>query len=379
MAARFSGVKVKRLAEILQAYPVDEKFSARTGLSLERLRDIQRGSSATVGEAERIAKALKIDLRELASASTNTGGIDFFFRDAQHKSDFLVATKLSSRIASSMKLLPERDIAGPWWLGQFRKDELSFETAEENARAFRRLFANDDQLGPLLRLPEITVNTMGVLLFLIGSERIDGASTFVEGIPYIFLANRFAPRMLFTLAHELGHLLVQRDARVPSLNVDTIAERKKSAKNIIEFYAHCFASSLLMPSRGVGITLQQIRAHNKSPDQELGDLEISFLARIYGVSFYVAARRCEDLKLLPRGGAASLEHALRKKFGSAEKRGELANLPTRPEISFPGVPEPLLVSALARIKSGEISIGKASEVLGISVLDLLKVNAPVVN
>jgi hypothetical protein len=83
--------------------------------------------------------------------------------------------------------------------------------------------------------------------------------------------------------------------------------------------------------------------------------------------------------LLPRGGAASLEHALRRKFGSAEKRGELAKLPPRPEISFPVVPEPLLISAIEKIRAGDISIGKASEALGMSVLDLLKVNAPTVN
>src|SRR5262249_5567392 len=110
-----------------------------------------------------------------------------------------------------------------------------------------------------------------------------------------------------------------------------------------------------------------------------GDLEISLLARIYGVSFYVAARRCEDLGLLPRGGAASLEHALRKKFGSAEKRGDMAQLPMRPEIVFQNVTEPLLVSAMEKIRSGDLSIGKASEALGISVIDLLKANAPIVN
>jgi Zn-dependent peptidase ImmA (M78 family) len=370
---------MNRLTEILQKCVIDDALSASTGLSIDRLRDIERGSSATVGEAAKIAAALKIDLRELASASTKAGQIDFFFRDAQRKSDYAIATKLSSRIASSLELLPERDIAGPWWLGQFLKTDLDFEAAEENAQTFRRLFANDDQLGPILRLPEIAVNTLGILLFLIGSERIDGASTFVDGVPYIFLAKRFSARMLFTLAHELGHLTAQRDPKTASLTVDTIAERKKSAKNIEEFYAHSFASSLLMPARGVGITLQQIRAHSKGEDKDLGDLEISLLARIYGVSFYVAARRCEDLKLLPRGGAASLEHALRKKFGSAEKRGDLANLPRRAEVNFPSIPEPLLASAVERIRSGDISIGKASEALGISVLDLLKVNAPAVN
>ncbi len=370
---------MKRLNEILRQCGVDEGLSLRSGITIDRLREIESGASATVGEAEKLARALHINLRELAAASARTGEVDFFFRDAQRKSDYGVATKLSSRIASSMRLLPDRDIAGPWWFGQFRKTPLTFEAAEENAQIFRRIFAGNDQLGPLLRLPEITVNSMGVLLFLIGSERIDGASTFVDGIPYIFLAKRFSARMLFTLAHELGHLIVQINATAVSLAVDTIAERRKSTRNLIEFYAHCFASALLMPAQGVGVSLQQIRAHKKSRDEELGDLEISLLARIYGVSFYVAARRCEDLKLLPRGGAASLEHALRKKFGSAEKRGNLANLPPRPELFFPSVPETLLASAVDKIKKGDLSIGKASEELGISVLDLLKVNEPVVN
>ena len=370
---------MNRIGDILRQCGVNDRLSAASGISVERLRQIEQGASATVGEAEKIAKALKIDVRELASASTKTEKIDFFFRDAQQKSDYAVATKLSSRVATSLKLLPEREIAGPWWLGSFVKEPLTFETAQENARVFRRLFFGDDHLSPLLNLPKITVNTMGVLLFLIGSERIDGASAFIDGIPYAFLSKRFAPRMLFTLAHELGHLTIQNDALTASLTVDTVAEPAKSSKNATEFYAHSFASNLLMPARSVAITLQQIRAHNKDQERGLGDIEISLLARVYGVSFYVAARRCEDLKLLPRGGAASLEHTLRKQFGSAEKRGELAHLPPRPTIEFPAVPEPLLASAIEKIRSGEISVGKASEALGISVLDILDVHAPVIN
>src|SRR5690348_6480931 len=102
---------MNRIGDILRQCGVSDRLSAVTGISVERLRQIEQGASATVGEAERIAKALKIDVRELASASTKADKIDFFFRDAQHKSDYAVATKLSSRVASSLKLLPDRQIA----------------------------------------------------------------------------------------------------------------------------------------------------------------------------------------------------------------------------------------------------------------------------
>src|SRR5260370_13490555 len=112
---------MKRLIDIVRQFNTNDDLSSATGIAAGRLREIANGSAATMGEAKRISQALRIDLRELASASTNTAQIDFFFRDAQSKSDSVVATKLSSRIASSLKLLPNRYIACPWWLGRFRK------------------------------------------------------------------------------------------------------------------------------------------------------------------------------------------------------------------------------------------------------------------
>ena len=73
----------------------------------------------------------------------------------------------------------------------------------------------------------------------------------------------------------------------------------------------------------------------RSADANVGDIEISYVARIYGTSFNVAARRCEDLGLLPRGGAASLYDELKQKHESPEKRADAAGVPPRTDMDFP--------------------------------------------
>jgi Zn-dependent peptidase ImmA (M78 family) len=219
---------------------------------------------------------------------------------------------------------------------------------------------------------------MGVLLFVIDMRDVDGASAYFDGRPFIFISRRFPPRMLFTLAHELGHLIAHHD---PSGEFAVIDDQEDEAElrpagGLDEAYVHAFASALLMPRASVGIALKKIRELTKSTANELGDIEILYLARIFAVSFAAAARRCEDLALLPRGGAASLNEALIKQFGSAEKRAERLKLSPRPRIDFPAVPATLLRSAVEKIRSGELSIGRASAILSMPIADLLAANAP---
>jgi predicted HTH domain antitoxin len=45
-------------------------------------------------------------------------------------------------------------------------------------------------------------------------------------------------------------------------------------------------------------------------------------------------------------------------------------------LEFPRVPEPLLTAALNKIRSGDLSVGRASAVLGLSISDLISANAP---
>ena len=206
------------------------------------------------------------------------------------------------------------------------------------------------------------------------SNEFEGATAVVEREYFVFLGRRsFAPRMLFTLAHELGHLVALRP--VPEdrvvLDVASDIERLRPATRRQERFADSFATCLLLPRRGVGIALKQIRALTKAEGDALGDVELLYLARIFSVSFEVAARRCEDLGLLPPGGAFSLYAAIRRQFGSPERRADSLGLPPRGEIEFPILPPRLLDEAIKRINEGSISIGRASMALNLSIPDIV--------
>lgn len=354
-----------------------ERLTAQTGISAERLEELRQSAQPSLDELRRIAGFFRVELRDLLPAHPRFQSFGLLFRSGGNPIDEITSSALSRRIGYSIELLSTPGGADFSWLGKFRKGIGSYSDAENNAELFRTLFVGDNQVGPLLNLPDIAVNKMGILLFVVPSSRFEGASAYVEGAPFIFLADRFGPRMLFTLAHEMGHVVGHhgnstRDFAI----VDADTERRPQLhKNAAEFYAHAFASCLLLPRRGIGIALRKIRQLHQEPNKELGDLEILLLSRIYGVSFYVAAKRCEDLSLLPRGGAASLNQALDEKYGSPEKRATAAHLPPRPEVLFPRLPSRLLNAAVEKIRTGEISIGKASSILGLSIADLMTVNA----
>jgi Zn-dependent peptidase ImmA (M78 family) len=277
-------------------------------------------------------------------------------------------------------LLAESQPQPPRWIGRFTKGGTSYAEAELNATLFRKQFCDDDQLSPLYSLPKIVTHQMEILLFVVKGGRLDGASAFFAGLPFVFITERFAPRMLFTLAHELGHLLSHHDAHEDFAFVDRASETEvKGSHATEEQYAHAFASCLLMPRSGIGVALEKIRQMNKSTGDQLGDVDILFLARIYGVSFAAAAKRCEDLGLLPRGGANSLAQYLKAEYGSPEKRAEALGLPKRAPLEFPSIPEQLLGAAISKIRAGEISVGKAAAVLGLSVAELFAANTPTVH
>jgi Zn-dependent peptidase ImmA (M78 family) len=366
---------MNRVAEFIQSKGLSEKLIVASGIDRNRLVELAAGAEPSMSEIRALARAFKIQPAELLT-TTKQDQIDFLFRNTAAKSDAVAVSKFSDRIAWSLDLLPDRIVAGPWWLGQFERGPDDLAAAERNATQFRRLFFNDDQVSPFLHLPALSANSLGILVFILRVSGIDGASAIFGGIPFVFLGEQFRPRMLFTLAHEIGHLIKHHEPGESFAVVDLLAERPRKRKSLMESYAHAFASSLLMPARGVAIALDQIRSLGKRTGQPIGDIELLLLSRIFGVSFYAAARRCEDLKLLPRGAAASLDQAIRKSFESPEKRAEALRLPERPDIEFPRVPEPLLTSVIERIRAGEISIGKASEALGFSISDLIEANVP---
>lgn len=354
--------------------------AVKSSIASDRLAAIAVGAEPSLGEARRIATALKLPLSALLpnAERTPTGTAELLFRGAvNNEKTAQAAQRLATRVDASLSF--ERNAeqsTTPWWWSSFEAGGLTADEAEQNAAAFRRVFYDDDQLGPLLSLPSIVADRMSVMMFVINANEIDGASAFLEGVPYVFVSARFKGRMLFTLAHELGHLVAHHDPGASFAVVDEDLEGRHTGSNKgQEQYANAFASALLMPQQGFAIALKKIREFAKTTNYEVGDLEINFLARFFGVSFWAAALRCESLGIIPRGGAAALNERLSKEFGSPEKRAEKAGLPPRPEVFFPQVPSVLLRSAVNQIRKGDLSLGRAAELLELSISDIMTFNA----
>jgi Zn-dependent peptidase ImmA (M78 family) len=261
------------------------------------------------------------------------------------------------------------------WIADMPRTHRTRADADVAATAFRKNYFNDDQLGPMLNLPEV-LDELGVVQLFISGERIEGASSIVEGVPFVFVSPRFAPRMLFTLGHELGHLIVHQDDDFAAADEELAESSAKGSQGQQEErYCHWFASSLLLPAHGVGMSLKRFRANNGISGDAIGDVEILFLSHFYGVSFFAAAHRCEELALLPRGGALSLYQALTKEYKNPEARAAEIGFPQRERLRFPDIPQVLVEKVLQAIQKGEVSIGKAASLLNVSLRSLMAKNA----
>lgn len=124
--------------------------------------------------------------------------------------------------------------------------------------------------GPIQDLTQ-TLEDAGILLIPIDFEtpRIDALSRWIPGLPPLFFINKSSPkdRYRFSLAHELGHMVMHADA-----NPD------------IEVQANRFAAEFLLPER-------DIRA-------ELYDLNLAKLAilkRYWKVSMAAILKRAGDI------------------------------------------------------------------------------------
>ena len=371
---------MSRIADRIQASGTPlEKLSVDSGIPLERLRAFLAGEEPSLNELRRLASALKMKLSDFVIDDEARNRAQFLFRQTIPKSKLPAARFIedySSKIGYSLELV------GKTWsesdpIIHFKIENATYEEAETNAEKFRTMFVGGDLVGPLLNLPTIAIEKLRVLLFVIPERAVDGASAIVDGYPFIFVSPRFPPRMLFTLAHELGHLITHHRSNQEFACLDLFNQTgkiKRSSKKS-ESFADVFASCLLLPRAGVGIALKKIKEVGKLASDNIGDVEILYLSRIFGVSFQAAAVRCEDLSLLPRGGAISIYEKLVKEHGSPEKRAAEINLPPRPKIEFPAIPRHLLDAAIRKVQTGEMSIGRASAALNLSIADIIAQHA----
>jgi Zn-dependent peptidase ImmA (M78 family) len=362
---------MSRVATFLRQLPLSpDEIATRSRLSSERIRAFLDGEDPTLADLRALARGLKVPLRSFASESASKSELGMLFRQTTSSRPDRGVEAAAAFVEAALKLLPPRE-GPPEWLSRFRFEQETYGEAARLADEFRQMLLPDRIDDPLTDLPRLIVD-LGVILGRLETSRFEGASVVADGYPFVFVSPRFSGRMLFTLAHEVGHLITHHRDSNRSVTFDLAGQignlgRYRSQS---EFFVNAFASVLLLPARGVGKFLQQVRKTLDITNPAIGDVEILYLSRFYGVSFEVAARRCEDLELLPSGGAKSLTDHLRDYFGGPEKRAASLRMPSREPVQIPRVSENLLSVAAKKVEQGEVSIGWVTDRLNCSINDV---------
>ncbi len=366
LAAALRGLKVSA-AEI----------ASRSRLPLARVEAIVAGDAAAMPEVRAIASGLRVPMHLLArtNRASEIPRIKPLFRDTQPGSTAqdLTVDKVASFVDAALAILPERK-SPPGWLEAFRTGERTYAEADRLAALFRRMIYNQSDEQPANDLFLVLGNLEGMVVTRLNYSRYEGVSLVAGNYCFIFVSPRFPGRMLFTAGHELGHVIAHHRDNGPATldlpsDIGTFGRRSRE-----EAFVDAFSSCLLLPDVGVARSLRMFKEHLGTAKSRLDDRELLLLARFYGTSFDVAARRCEDLGLLPPGMGHGLAELLRKEFGSPEKRAEALDLPARAEIPFPAISAALAEALSRAINLGEVSIGWAADRLGVTIGEILAAN-----
>jgi Zn-dependent peptidase ImmA (M78 family) len=357
-----------------------QRIEVEGGIPAARIADLKEGSPASASEVAAVARALHVNPAVLITDAADDALTGLLFRSLGDvaERDALALRRMSDAISAASELLADAPPLDKW-LAVFRRgDTASGDEASQNAAIFRTLFADGDLLGPISSLPQICIQKLRLVLFTMDDLPFDGASAVYHHIPVVFLSRRFLPRMLFTLAHEVGHLVAHHyspDVQPAFVSLDREVRTTPTRRRRAEQYAHAFSSELLLPRQGVGLFLKRLRERQSARVEGIGDLEILILSRYYNVSFSVAAMRCEQLELVPAGAAREFTAQMNARRGSAEKRADAAGLPAREALDFPKVSSFLIDIASSKIAAEELSVGRASALLGLPIPYLIDRNS----
>lgn len=216
--------------------------------------------------------------------------------------------------------------------------------AESAARSVREEWG----LGyePIPKLAEL-LEERGVKVLSLELQEIDGLAASVRRVGrgaarvVVVRRNIWAERKRFTLAHELGHMVMR-----PSPGVDE------------EKAAHRFAGAFLMPA-------DVIRAEVGARRSTISIGELVVLKQRFGVSVQAIAFRCQDLGIIDKASFSKL-------FREFSRRGWRSPPFAEPACIDPREEEPTRFDRLClrALAEGVIGEGRAAEMLGLTVAQL---------
>ena len=196
-------------------------------------------------------------------------------------------------------------------------------------------------------------DTFALRVYVLGQQgRLSAAAFHHPAIGgSVLLAERTVPRMRFTLARSLGHLLANRD----EVMVDIQELHKKSPA---ETFAAAFAFALLLPARG----LRERFSAMHSEAGEVNDVSLLFLARTFGVTLKALRARLESLKLTSPATLRRADETIQETRSEAGAEVDATDLPDQPR--WEPLPERYVFLAMRAYRKELISRSRLAECLG---------------
>lgn len=163
-----------------------------------------------------------------------------------------------------------------------------------------------------------------------GKDKLLGFSTFFEGKRIIVSnSSEILSREIFTIAHELGHVIYDFEDEFSAVKIDV--EIEDSSEDISEARAFYFASCFLMPEEELR---KFIKYELKKKHQELNALDIVRMQLEFKVSYAALVVRLYELEFIKSGHKSSLfdkrneitSRALFKKLDADEKLLKAADM-----------------------------------------------------
>ena len=322
----------------------------RAGLSTRALASAAGVSAMAVSKYERgldvpgsdvlirLARSLDVKVEFLLRR------VDVRLAEASFRSHRALPAKQKRTVLAEVQDFAERYVQAAELFGRVVEPDLpsvrvkELGEAEAAANRLRKHWALGE--GPIDNLTA-AMEAHGVLVGLVdGDLRFDAATVRTEGEPSlpVVVVHRDVPgdRQRFSMAHELGHLVMQPDPGVDE-----------------EKAAHRFAAALLVPAAAARAELGEKRAG-------LGMLELHLLKHKYGLSMQGWVIRAADLGIISPATAVRLHRGFRSRGWHKEEPGD--------QIA-PEEPERLKLLVLRALAEDLISETRAAELLGMSLAE----------
>lgn len=252
-----------------------ELSSAIPGLSQSNLSKYEKGMNTLSDETQhRILEYLGFPIGFLSRKINNPIEGNYRKRASTSKTSMLA---FESKCRLIGYLVDEMSDSIEWPEFSFHTLDVQEGFSPEYAAQITRRFLKIEDGDPVIDIFEM-LEQNGIIVYEIdGEDKFDGLSFFTDqGYPIIILNRNFTnDRKRFTLAHELGHLILHSD------RVSPISELRDK-----ENEANTFAAEFLMPKNAIIQSLRKLKL------SDLGELKTYWLTSMASICLRALHLKC---------------------------------------------------------------------------------------